>query len=150
MGLFETVLHDAPAAAASPAPSPEEAYVTVLVGAAACDGVVSPVEVARLNDIFRSTRLLNGGPDVALQPLVSRVMAEMEAHGAGPVVALAATAVPEKLRAPAFAAAVDLVLADGQAVPAERRFIDELQRLLQIGDEVALRIVDVMLVKNSA
>lgn len=57
---------------------------------------------------------------------------------------------PAPLRASAFAIAVDLVLADGEAGAEERKFIDELQARLQIPDEAAIKIVDVMLVKNSA
>jgi hypothetical protein len=57
---------------------------------------------------------------------------------------------PPDLRGPAFAVAVDLVLADGQASIEERRFIDRLQPLLEISDDDAPKIVDVMIVENSA
>jgi hypothetical protein len=72
-----------------------------------------------------------------------------DAHGFGPVVEAAAKALPDELRAPVFTIAVDLVLADGQASGEERKFIDGLQSLLNVPDEAALKIVDVILIKNS-
>ena len=70
-------------------------------------------------------------------------------HGTEAVVALGAKALPPDLRTPAFAIAVDLVLADGEASIEERKFIDGLQELLQIPDEDAVKIVDVIIIKNS-
>jgi hypothetical protein len=48
-----------------------------------------------------------------------------------------------------FSITVDLVLADGEASTEERKFIDGLQGLLQLPDEDAVKIVDVISIKNS-
>lgn len=48
-----------------------------------------------------------------------------------------------------FTIAVDLVMADGQASTEERKFIDGLQGLLQVPDETAMKIVEVIIMKNS-
>ena len=44
--------------------------------------------------------------------------------------------------------AVDLVFADGSVSREEQAFIDDLRRLLQISDELALKVVEVMTIKN--
>ena len=85
-------------------------------------------------------------PAAAAITLTPRVLRE---HGTETIVALAAQTLPPELRAPAFAIAVDLVMADGEANIEERKFIDGLQELLQIPEEDAIRIVDVILIKNS-
>ena len=50
----------------------------------------------------------------------------------------------------AFFIAADLVLADGVVEPEEKKFLEELQRTLQIDEATALKIVEVVLIKNRA
>ncbi|PZO47941.1 MAG: Tellurite resistance protein TerB, partial [Phormidesmis priestleyi] len=47
-----------------------------------------------------------------------------------------------------FALAVDLVFADGTVSVEEKAFIDDLRKILAIPDEMALKIVEVMTIKN--
>jgi hypothetical protein len=52
------------------------------------------------------------------------------------------------LRATTFALATDLALADGRIGDKEKAFIDELQTVLQIDEATAVKIVEVLLIKN--
>jgi hypothetical protein len=54
------------------------------------------------------------------------------------------------LRAPTFALAVDVVLADGRLDGQENSFIDQLQTALQIEGDLVRQILDVLLIKNRA
>jgi hypothetical protein len=103
--------------------------------------------VARERD-FQLDLLFRQPSPEPVQAVVDHVTDLISRHGAFPIVALASKALTAELRAPAFAIAVDLVLANGQASLDERKFIDGLQGLLQIPDEEAMKIVDVIIVKN--
>ena len=96
-----------------------------------------------------ATRLFRASGE-SLQPVIAEVMSLIQRYGPDSVVALAARELPPELHGPAFALAVDLVLADGQAGPQERKFIDTLQALLHIPEQDAIKVVEVMLVKNGA
>jgi hypothetical protein len=150
MGIFEKVLQERGLSSESVRLTPRQAFAAIVIGAFAANGQGAPEEMLRVNEIFNSTRLFRQHSTENIQAVVDRVFQLLGTHGAEPVVAVAAKALPAELRGPAFAIAVDLVLADGQASPEERKFIDGLQGLLQIPDEEAMKIVDVIIIKNSA
>ena len=49
-----------------------------------------------------------------------------------------------------FLVAVDLVLAYGVVEEAEKKFLEELQRNLELDDATVTKIVEVVLIKNHA
>lgn len=44
--------------------------------------------------------------------------------------------------------ATDLVLADGEVDPKEKQFLEEFQKMLGIDDALALKIAEIMVIKN--
>ena len=48
----------------------------------------------------------------------------------------------------AFAIATDIVLADGEVTEEEQKLLNDLFQLLEIPEETAIKIIDVMLIKN--
>lgn len=148
MGIFEKVLQER-GPAEGVALTPRQAFAAIVIGACRADGRVSPEESVRLNELFNSTRLFRQPSPEPVQAVLDRVIQLIDSHSADAVVALAAKALPAELHPPAFAIAADLVLADGQAGVEERAFVDRLQELLEISDEEAIRIVDVIVLKNS-
>jgi hypothetical protein len=149
MGIFEKVMQERHPPSESVTLTPRQAFAAIVIGAFTANGRGAPEETLRVNEVFNSTRLFRQPSSESVQAVVDHVTELFGTHGAGPIVTLAAKALPAELRAPAFAIAVDLVLADGQASLDERKFIDGLQGLLQIPDEEAMKIVDVIIVKNS-
>ena len=147
MGIFEKVLQEQPAESITL--TPQQAFVAIVVSSVNADGGISPEEAARVNQVFGATRLFRASGE-SLQPVIAEVMSLIQRYGPDSVVALAARELPPELHGPAFALAVDLVLADGQAGPQERKFIDTLQALLHIPEQDAIKVVEVMLVKNGA
>jgi uncharacterized tellurite resistance protein B-like protein len=149
MGVFEKVMQERHPASESVAPTPRQTFAAIVVATFNADGHVTPEEAVRVNEIFNSTRLFRQPSAEPVQAVLDHVVELFGRHGAEAIVALAAKALPPELRASAFVMAVDLVMADGEASPDERKFIDGLQGLLQIPDEDAMNIVDVIIVKNS-
>jgi hypothetical protein len=149
MGIFERVMQEHDPSLHSLALTTRQAFAALVLGALNSDGRGTPEEMLRINGLFNSTRLFRQPSAEPAQAVLERVVDLFNVHGFGVVLGAAAKALPEELRAPVFAIAVDLVLADGQASGEERKFIDGLQALLQVPDEAALKIVEVILIKNS-
>jgi tellurite resistance protein len=127
-----------------------EAVVTVLMGCAAVDGVVRAEEASRLNEVLTSSRwILEFGAEAAAG-LRARAMNLIIDHGLPAVLTACAEAIPADLRPTTFALAMDLTLADGRLGSRENTLIDELQRALRIDDDLARKIIDVLLIKNRA
>lgn len=149
MGVFEKVMQERHPTE-SVTLTPREAFAAIVVGAFNAGGRAAPEEAVRVNEIFNSTKLFRQSSAEPVKAVLDRVVQLFGMYGTEDTVALAGKALPVDLRAPAFAIAVDLVLADGEASDEERKFVDRLQGLLQIPDEDAMKIVDVIIVKNSA
>ena len=125
-----------------------EAVATVLVGCAAVDGVLRAEEASRLNEVLTSSRwMLESGVE-AKGALTTRALNLIADHGLAAVLTACAEAIPAELRPTAFALAMDLALADGRLGSRENTLIDELQGALRIDDDLARKIVDVLLIKN--
>jgi uncharacterized tellurite resistance protein B-like protein len=127
-----------------------EAAATVLVGSVACDGALAPEETIRLNALLSSMRLFHDVPGEQLQRLVDAATRTISQHGAEQLLPTCAAAIPEDLRAPLFAIAVELVFVDGRVAEREKQFVDELQTAFGIDEEAAMRIVGVLLIKSRA
>jgi hypothetical protein len=76
------------------------------------------------------------------------MLAVLTERGLRATLTAAAAALPANLRPTAFAQATDLALADARIGRREEAFIDALREALGISDALALRIVDVLLIKN--
>ena len=128
--------------------SRSQAVVTVLVGCAAVDGVLRAEEAGRLNEVFASSRWILEFGAGATAGLRARAINLIADHGLPAVLTACAEAIPADLRPTTFALAVDLTLADGRFGSRENALIDQLQRALRLDDDLARKIVEVLLIKN--
>jgi uncharacterized tellurite resistance protein B-like protein len=127
-----------------------EAAATILVASVTCDAALAPEESVRLNALLSSMRLYRDVPGEHLQRLIDVATNAVAEHGVDGLLPTCAAAIPEDLRAPLFALAVELVFVDGRIVEREKRFIDELQAAFGIDEETAMRIIGVLLIKSRA
>jgi hypothetical protein len=127
-----------------------EAAATLLVAAAAADGGLSPEEGDRLNAVLSSMRLYRSAPAEHLQHLLDNAIGVVARSGAETVLPACAAVIPDELRAPVFALAAELVFVDGRITGPEKAFIDALQTALAVDDTTALKIVEVLLIRNRA
>jgi hypothetical protein len=125
-----------------------EAYAAVLVAAISADGRFGTEEADRLKHVLSTSRWFDGAGQAAEVGLVERALNLLADRGLAPVLAACGARVPEAQRASVFAVATDLVLADGRIDGGEKAFIDQLQAALRVDDATALKIVEVMLIKN--
>jgi hypothetical protein len=148
MSVIDRVLQTRGPDPAALALSPPDAFAAILVASVAVDGELSAGESARLNGVLSTSRVLPRTPPDGNPNVVERALAVLSERGLPATLAACAKALPAGLRATAFAQATDLVLSDGRIAQREKTFIDDLKVALQIEDGLALRIVDVLLIKN--
>lgn len=128
----------------------DDALLALLIGAMNANDHVSPEEGARAHHIIWSMRRFRRKSGETVDRAIERMRALIETHGAPPVIAAAAHALPPRLRQSAFAVATDLVLADGKLEGPERRFLVRLGMHLHLDDKTTRRILDVIAIKNGA
>jgi uncharacterized tellurite resistance protein B-like protein len=127
-----------------------EAAATILVASVTCDAALAPEESVRLNALLSSMRLYRDVPGEHLQRLIDVATNALSEHGVEGLLPACAAVIPEDLRAPLFALAVELVFVDERIVEREKRFIDALQAAFGIDEETAMRIIGVLLIKSRA
>ena len=128
----------------------EEAFVGVAMCAAYADGSMAAEESDEFADQLASVRALQGLDEPALRQALLKVDRIARKEGDAALLAQAAAALPADLRPTAFYLGVDLVLADDELASEERGFVEALRKALQVPEDVAARIVDVVLLKNRA
>lgn len=147
MGIFDKVLGKEAGVVTLSKP---EGLAAVAVAAVASDGDISPEEVQRAALDLATLKAFRRHDLRDLSNTLNKVAGLLKRRGTGPILQAAKTALtPEEMQA-AFFVAVDLVLADGLIEEGEKKFIEELQKTLQIEDATALKIVEVVALKNRA
>lgn len=122
-----------------------EAFLGILFKAAMADGTFDEVEIAAIQTIAgRSRALTSMSPEDLARTnnsvndkLRNRPDALKEACGT----------LPADMCLPVFAHCVDIILSDGQLLPAEAQFLAELTTLLDIEAANARRVMEVLLLK---
>ena len=146
MSIVDKALQHTPVA--GPPLTVPEAIASLLVAAIVVDGDVTLEEAARISDVIGTSHVLRLAGDDSMDALANRAVALLTNHGLPAILTGCARAIPSDLRATTFALATDLALADGRIGDKEKAFIDELQTVLQIDDATAVKIVEVLLIKN--
>ncbi|TNE47456.1 MAG: Tellurite resistance protein TerB [Deltaproteobacteria bacterium] len=126
----------------------EEAFAAVAIAMSAVDGNIDDVEIDNLVTYLRRMRLFRDYETQHFVALFERLLRLLHQEGPEQLAVLAEEALPESLRATAFALSLDVALADGVITEEEKKMIQHLRVALNIEEELALKIADVMLIKN--
>ncbi len=145
MGLFDKIMGGS---GSSDTLTKEEGFVAVLLCTIASDGEISNEELQALFTICGRTKLLGQQSPDRWRAMFKKITGQLQKHGLAKVLANACQVLPPELRETSFALAVDMVFADGSVEPGERKLIELMQKELQIADALALRIVEIMELKN--
>jgi uncharacterized tellurite resistance protein B-like protein len=128
--------------------SPAEAFAGLVIATVGSDGHVSDEEVRAANAIFGRMRLFGPISSDQFSSMIDRLVGYLNKHGAEWLITKSTSALPDELRQTAFVTAVDLVFADGSVEAEEQALIERLQTTLRISDEMALKVVEVISIKN--
>lgn len=125
-----------------------EAFAGVLLGAVACDGHISGEEADGLWVITQRMRLYDNWTGEKFSSMMSKLVKLHKREGDDVLLQKCAASLPDELCETVFANACDLVLADGEVEDEEEEFINKLQRILNIPNDTAAKIADVIVIKN--
>ncbi len=128
--------------------TPQEAFTGVIMSAVASDGTITQDEAVSVIAILSRMKLYQGMNDGQIRKMLDKTVDTLKKQGPSPLIAGAKETLPAELRDTAFATAADLVLADGVVEDAEKKFLEDLQKAMGVSDDVALKITEVMVIKN--
>jgi uncharacterized tellurite resistance protein B-like protein len=146
MGLFDKILGGQ--SSESTALSKEEAFASILLVTVAADGHISDEEAATFNSIINRMQLYRNVTGQQFSQMMDKLIGLLKKHGHQNLLERAFIALPPDLRLTAFAVCTDLVFADGSVEQEEKETLENIQSSLQIPEDQALQIIEVMSIKN--
>ena len=143
MGLFDKVL-----GTSSDKLNEAEGFAGVAFCAVAADGVLEQEEQMALVTTLSRMKLYSGMNSRQVGNVFEKLVKIARSEGVDVLLQRAAEATPANLKPTAFAVAADLVMADGHIAGEERKFLEKIQKNLGVDDATALKIVEVIEIKN--
>lgn len=128
--------------------SPAEAYAAIALSAIASDGYLTDAEVHVLLNTLKRMPLFRHYSDDVMWQMFAKLFGIIRREGVGTLFNSAKQVLPGEFRESAFAVATDLVLVDSLVVEKEREFLTQMHQALDIANDTAFKIVEVMLIKN--
>lgn len=147
MGLFDSAFGST-RTGASNLLSPAEAVAAVILVAVAADGYVSDEETLSGWNALSRMQLFRGYSGDVVGRMFDKLGGFLRREGVDALLQLAKSSIPYELAPTVFAIAADLVLADGEVAAEEQAFLEKLYRMLDIPADLAMQIVQVMVIKN--
>jgi hypothetical protein len=124
----------------------KEAFLAVIYAAIAADGVVEPEEMNALAVTLANRKIFRG---INLNDTFKRInKIHKESGSVLGIIEAAAPKITDEYKNTVFATAVDFLLSDGSVDGAEEKMLYDLKAALNIPDDVAKNIVDVIVIKN--
>lgn len=120
-----------------------DSFVAIALLIAGADGHMSDEEISVAGVKLGLMRLFRGH-----ELGVERMYHIVQRHGAGPIIEAAKTALSAELRETAFSFAVDIALSDGYLDDAEKEYLAKLYQGLELSKDTAVKIIQVMEIKN--
>lgn len=127
---------------------PAEAFAAIALIAVAADGYITDSEAQAITTILSRMQLFRSYPSDVMRRMIDNLLSTLQKQGADALLAGAINTLPHDLKETAFAIVTDIVLADGEVTEEEEKLLNDLYRTLDIPEATALKIIDVMLIKN--
>ncbi|AUB40001.1 Tellurite resistance protein [Nostoc flagelliforme CCNUN1] len=146
MGLFDAVLGTE--SQTQTALNPAEAFAVIVLAATASDGYLSVEQANSITFVLSQMKLFKSYPHETMNKLFEKILGILEGDGFNTLFNAAKDSLSQDLREAAFAVATDLVLAEGIVAEEEKNFLNDLYQALGVSSEIAVQIVQVILIKN--
>ncbi len=127
---------------------PAEAFVAIALIAVAADRIITESEKEGINKIFSRMELFSNYSEERRREILDRLLGMIKNKEIKPLFDAAVAKLPKELKETVFAVSTDLVLVDGEPTEEEEQLLNELYSALEISEEVATKIIDVMMIKN--
>jgi uncharacterized tellurite resistance protein B-like protein len=123
-----------------------QALLCILLTTGMADGDFGDEEAETIRTVARRSRVLGSLSPQELS--VANDVVNERLHNRPSALQEACDTLPTDMRLPAFALAVDVVLADGELLRPEAEFLQSLVTMLDIDPDHARRVMEVLLLKN--
>lgn len=143
MGLFDKVL-----GSTTDKLTEAEGMAGIALAAIASDGMITEEEAAGLGTTLARMKLYAGMSNRDVNKVFEKLIKVARSEGVDRLLDLSSSAIRPELKQTAFAVATDLLMADGHVAPEEKKFLEKIQHGLGVNDETALKIVEVIAIKN--
>ena len=117
---------------------------------AGADGSIAQSEWDGIVNYICRLRLYDNFSDTAFNKMFDKLFRILKNQGASALVAKSVEGLPEDLKLTAFACAVDIALADGVVEDEEKDIINQLAVALEVPEQTAISIIEVLIIKNKA
>lgn len=144
MGLFDKVLGNSSTDKLTEA----EGMAGIALCAVAADGVITEEEAAGLGTSLARMNLYSGMSNRDVNKIFEKLIKVVRTQGVEQLMSISAASITPTLKPTAFAVATDLLFADGVVAPEEKRFLEKIQKSLDVNDDLAVKIVEVISIKN--
>ncbi|MCC5615997.1 tellurite resistance TerB family protein [Nostoc sp. CHAB 5836] len=148
MGLFDAVLGTENQT--QTALNPPEAFAVIILTATASDGYLSVEQANSITFVLSRMKLFKSYSYEMMNGLFDKILGILQGNGFNALFDAAKDSLSQDLRESAFALATDLILAEGIIAEEEKNFLNDLHQALGVSSEIAIQIVQVMLIKNRA
>lgn len=128
--------------------SPAEAYAAITLAAIASDGYLAEEELDGFVTSLNRMQLFKSYSGDVMRRMIDKLFGILKRDGVEALFNTAKSSLPYEMAASAFAVATDLILADGVVTEEEQDFLNQLYAALEIPSEMAVKIVEVMMIKN--
>ncbi len=128
--------------------SPAEAFVAIILAVIATDGHLSEDEARCISSVLFRLKLFRNYTNGLMNKLFEKILSILRRDGINFLFNAAKESLTQDLREAVFAVATDFLLADGIVTEEETIFLDDLYQALSISRDVAIQIIQVILIKN--
>jgi uncharacterized tellurite resistance protein B-like protein len=129
-------------------PSEAKALAGILFATGAVDKNLTENEKKRIKNTLARIYLFENWSKKEYEAMENELIALVEKQESESVLETSAAALSPRFYETAFALAIDLILADGVCDEQEQKFIKKLQQTLQLDEKLAVKITEVIIIKN--
>ncbi|MDE6175953.1 MAG: tellurite resistance TerB family protein [Paramuribaculum sp.] len=147
MGLFDKIFNQVPE---DDKFTKQEAFAGIALAMAGADGSIAQAEWDGIVTYIRRLRLYDNFSGPAFDKMFDKLFRILKNQGPSALVASSVKGLSDDLKLTAFACAVDIALADGVLEEEEKDIINQLAVSLEIPEQTAISIIEVMIIKNKA
>ena len=126
----------------------QESFAGVLYAIIAADGAITEEEDEDFMTMVFRSKIMEDVTKQRWRNIMTKMNKLMSKGGAEALVNLAVQNIPSHLRASVFCYACELVFTDGHAHMNEQKVLDIIKRELQIEDDFAYKVAEVVMVKS--
>jgi tellurite resistance protein len=146
MGLFDKIAQTRQHSEVTLGPA--EAFAAIALIAVAADGYINENESQVLSMTLSRMQLFRSYPNDVMKKMLDRLLMLLQRQGVQVLFNAALATLPDELKETVFAVTTDIALADGEVSEEEEQLLNDLYIALGISEEIAIKIIDVMLIKN--